>query len=131
MKFLVIDDLPSIRLIAKTVIAKSGEHTVLEAGDGKEAMAIVLSEYKKGAPIEFILCDWNMPLVSGLQFLQKIREVELFKDIPFVMITAESEIEKLKHQSIHATGYLSKPFTPEQIQTKIKEILDQQLDQAA
>lgn len=131
MKFLVIDDLPSIRLLAKTVIAKSGEHTVLEAGDGKEALACVLAEFKKGSPIEFIFCDWNMPIVSGVQLLEMIREVEIFKDIPFVMITAESEMEKLKSVSKSATAYLTKPFTPEQIQSKIKEVLQETLDKAA
>lgn len=132
MKFIVVDDMSTMRKIIKKAVSGLGDFTILEAADGKEALAAIVAEYKKGSPIDFIISDWNMPNVTGIQLLEKVRETDLFKELPFLMVTAESEMENVKKAVAGGvSGFIIKPFTVDQVQTKVKQIMNQMAKKAA
>jgi two-component system chemotaxis response regulator CheY len=88
---------------------------VLEAGNGAEALV----EAKKARP-DLILSDINMPIMDGLEFLKCLSELESVKGVPVVMITTEgSEARVVEALSVGASGYIRKPFTPEQVKERL------------
>lgn len=107
MKILIVDDSKAMRMIVKRTLKKAGlgDHDVVEASDGAEAMAAVEAE-EPG----LILCDWNMPNMSGLEFLQALRESG--RNIPFGFVTSESTPEMRRIADEAGAGFfISKPFT--------------------
>lgn len=132
MKFIVVDDMSTMRKIIKKALSGIGDHQILEAADGKEALASIVNEYKKGAPIDFIISDWNMPNVTGIQLLQKVKETDIFRETPFLMVTAESEMDNVKKAVAGGvSGFIIKPFTVDQVQAKVKSIMTQMGKKAA
>ena len=116
MKILLVDDSATMRRIQKTQLSGLGISDVVEAGDGSEAM----DKLKDNMPIDIIMLDWNMPVMDGFTFLQKVREDATFKSVKIIMCTSESEksrvVEALK---AGANNYLVKPFTPEALKEKL------------
>ena len=90
-KFLVVDDFSNMRKIIKKVLTDLGYANTVEAVDGQSAYQLLVEHSKTREPFEFIIADWNMPNMSGLDLLKKCRNEEPFKKIPFMMVTAESE----------------------------------------
>jgi two-component system chemotaxis response regulator CheY len=112
-KGLVVDDSAVMRKIIKKNIADSGMvvSDYIDAGDGKQALDAVSKN-----DIDLILCDWNMPNMSGLEFVKTLRSLNLPKKIPVIMITTEGSDAKVNEaKESGADGYLTKPFTPDQI----------------
>jgi two-component system chemotaxis response regulator CheY len=112
-KVLIVDDSAVMRKIIKKNIADSGMvvSDYIDAGDGKQALDAVSKN-----DIDLILCDWNMPNMSGLEFVKTLRSLNLPKKIPVVMITTEGSDAKVSEaKESGADGYLTKPFTPDQI----------------
>lgn len=112
-KVLVVDDSAVMRKIIKKNIADSGMvvNDYIDAGDGKQALDAVSKN-----DIDLILCDWNMPNMSGLEFVKTLRSLNLPKKIPVIMITTEGSDAKVSEaKESGADGYLTKPFTPDQI----------------
>jgi two-component system chemotaxis response regulator CheY len=92
---------------------------VFEAGNGAEALN-VLAENK----VALILCDINMPVMDGLEFVKSLTEVPNAKDVPVVMITTEgSEAHVVQALSAGARGYIRKPFTPDQVKEQVIPVL--------
>jgi len=92
---------------------------VLEAGNGAEAL-VVLQEKQ----VDLILCDVNMPVMDGLEFIKQLHGVPNAKDVPVVMITTEgSESHVVQALSSGARGYIRKPFTPEQVREHVVPVL--------
>jgi two-component system chemotaxis response regulator CheY len=92
---------------------------VFQAGDGAEALAILTAN-----KVDLILCDINMPVMDGLEFIQQLPGVENAKGIPVVMITTEgSEARVVQALSCGARGYIRKPFTPEQVKEHVVPVL--------
>ena len=118
MKVLVVDDFATMRRILKNVLRQIGFRNISEAENGRDA----LSQLKK-EKFDLILCDWNMPEMSGLELLQAIRADDNLKDIPFVMVTAEAKKENIiEAVKAGVNSYIVKPFTAETIGEKLKKI---------
>jgi len=119
MKVLVVDDFATMRRILKNILKQIGFSNIAEADNGKTALA----ELKK-EQFDLILCDWNMPEISGIELLQKIRSDDELKDTPFVMVTAEAQKDNiLEAVKAGVNNYVVKPFTAETIGEKLKKVL--------
>ena len=119
-RILVIDDMAAMRLRVINQLKGMGFSQIEQAGDGQEAYNILQKKMSEGSPIELVISDWNMPVMTGIELLEKLRAEKGFFDLPFVMVTAEGE----KPQVIRAlksgvTDYLIKPVD--------KVILEQKL----
>lgn len=86
MKILIVDDFVAMRKILRNILKQIGFTDITEAGDGKTALKEMQKE-----KYHLILCDWNMPKMSGLELLTKIRSDDQLKGLPFVMVTAEAQ----------------------------------------
>ena len=118
MKILVVDDSSTMRRIIVNTLGKIGYKNISQAEDGKDALNVV----NKEGPFELVVTDWNMPNMSGLEFVLKFRETD--KDTPILMVTTnatkEDVIEALKAGVNH---YVVKPMTPETLHQKINQII--------
>lgn len=118
MKVLVVDDFATMRRILKNILKQIGFTNISEADDGKTA----LTELKK-EKFDLILCDWNMPQMSGLELLTALKSDNGLKDIPFVMVTAEAQKDNiLEAVKEGVNSYVVKPFTAETIGEKLKKV---------
>jgi len=118
---LIVDDSSVMRKIVERSLRQAGiELTqVLEAGNGAEALCVL-----KENRVELILCDINMPVMDGLEFIKQLSSVENAKGVPVVMITTEgSEAHVVQALSCRARGYIRKPFTPDQVKEHVVPIL--------
>ncbi len=120
-KFLVVDDFSNMRKIIKKVLTDLGYLNSVEAPDGQQAYQLMIDHAKSNDPFEFVITDWNMPNMSGLELLKKCRGEEAFKKIPFMMVTAESEqTQILEALKIGVTEYVIKPFSPATLKDKLE-----------
>lgn len=120
MKILVVDDFSTMRRIIKNLLKQLGYENVDEAEDGAEAY----SKIKNGG-YGFIISDWNMPNMDGLELLSKIRGDSELKNLPLLMVTAEAEKEKVI-SAIQAgvNNYIVKPFTAEILKEKMDKVFE-------
>ncbi len=119
MKILIVDDFPTMRRIVKTLLRQNGYSDFIEAEDGEEAYATL----QKNPDIEFIVSDWNMPNMTGLEFLKTVRADEKFKHLPFLMVTAEAEKENIiEAVKSGVSNYVVKPFTGQTLQEKMARV---------
>jgi two-component system chemotaxis response regulator CheY len=120
MNTLVVDDFATMRRIVKNILKQLGYENILEADDGSSALEVLKRE-----KIQFIISDWNMPQMSGIELLKTVRATEEWKDLPFLMVTAEGQkenvIEAVKNR---VNNYILKPFTPETLMEKINKIFE-------
>lgn len=118
IKVLVVDDFPTMRRIVKNLLKQLGFENVDEAENGEDALKkLRSSEYG------LVVSDWNMPVMEGIELLKNIRSDPQLKDIPFLMVTAEAEKEKVI-EAIKAgvDNYIVKPFTGEVLKEKLEKI---------
>ncbi len=119
MKILVVDDFPTMRRIVKTLMRQNGYNNFVEAEDGVQG----LKALESNPDVEFVVSDWNMPNMSGLEFLKAVRSDSRFAQLPFLMVTAESEkdhiIEAVRNG---VSSYIVKPFTGAALQEKLTKI---------
>jgi len=120
MNILVVDDFATMRRIVKNILKQLGYENIHEADDGTSALEVLKRE-----KIDFIISDWNMPQMSGIELLKTVRATEAWKDLPFLMVTAEGQkenvIEAVKNK---VNNYIVKPFTPETLMEKISKIFE-------
>jgi two-component system, chemotaxis family, chemotaxis protein CheY len=118
MKILVVDDFQTMRRIIKNYLRQLGFNNVEEAEDGDVAL-----EKLEESGFDFVITDWNMPKMTGIDLLKKIRAANNLKNIPVLIITAEAEKENVVQAAqAGVNDYIVKPFTPEVLQTKIEKI---------
>ena len=118
MRVLVVDDFSTMRRIIKNILRQLGFNNVVEADDGTTAW-YVLNKDK----IDFVISDWNMPQMTGIELLRKVRGSEEFADLPFLMVTAEAQQENIiEAVQAKVSNYIVKPFTPEVMKQKIDKI---------
>ncbi|MBW2058923.1 MAG: chemotaxis response regulator CheY [Deltaproteobacteria bacterium] len=119
MKILVVDDFATMRRIIKNVLREIGYNNIVEADDGATALPKLRTD-----TIDFVIADWNMPNMTGLELLKAVRSDEALKDIPFLMVTAEAQKDNII-EAIQAgvSNYVVKPFTPETLREKIAQTL--------
>ncbi len=115
-KALVVDDSRSMRLIVGRTLRDLG-FEVSEAGNGQEALECL--EREPGCAV--VLCDWNMPVMNGLDFLKKVRADTRYAQLPVMMVTTETETQQmLRALGEGANEYVMKPFTREMIEDKLR-----------
>ena len=118
IKVLIVDDFATMRRIVKGVLKQFGFNNIIEAEDGNAA----LEELKK-EKIGLIVSDWNMPNMSGLDLLKAVRGNDQFKNIPFIMVTAEGQKESvIEAVKFGVSNYIIKPFTPETFNEKLQKV---------
>lgn len=118
MRILVVDDFSTMRRIMRNVLAQLGFNNIDEAEDGQEALGKLQSgEY------EFIISDWNMPKMMGIDLLRKVRADSQLQGLPFLMVTAESQRENVE-EAVKAgvSSYIVKPFTADLLKAKLEQI---------
>lgn len=120
MKILVVDDFSTMRRIVKNVLSQLGFENVDEAEDGAQAYAKL-----QGGGYGMVVADWNMPNMDGFELLKNVRNNPALKDLPFLMVTAESEKDKVI-AAIQAgvNNYIVKPFTAEVFKEKMDRIFE-------
>ena len=121
IRALIVDDSSVMRKIVERSQRQAGIDLtkVWEAGNGAEALAVL-----QDSPVDLILCDINMPVMDGLEFIKQLPTVANAKDVPVVMITTEgSESHVVQALSCGARGYIRKPFTPEQVKEHVIPVL--------
>ncbi len=115
---MTVDDSASIRQMVSFTIKGAG-YEVLEAVDGQDALAKL-----DGSGINMMITDLNMPNMDGIELIRNVRANAAFKFIPIIMLTTESQAEKKQEgKSAGATGWIVKPFKPEQLLAVIKKVL--------
>lgn len=120
MRILVVDDFSTMRRIVKNQLRELGFSDILEAEDGGAAFQILQSK-----SIDFVVTDWNMPGVTGLELLKKIRADEKYKSLPVLMVTAEAKREQIVEAAQSGVnGYVVKPFNAVTLQEKIERIFE-------
>ena len=118
MHVLVVDDFATMRRIITNVLRQLGYEHILEAEDGTKALQILETE-----KVDFVITDWNMPQMSGLDLLKAIRASEDKKHIPVLMVTAEAMQENIiKAAQAGVNNYIIKPFDAKTLSDKINKI---------
>ena len=120
IKILVVDDFATMRKVIRKILKQSGYENITEAEDGVVAMNML-----KSTKIDFVISDWNMPNMTGIELLKAVRSDNELGSMPFLMVTAES----LKDNVVEAvkagvSNYIVKPFTAEVLGEKIDKILE-------
>ncbi|MBS6059470.1 MAG: chemotaxis response regulator CheY [Pantoea sp.] len=120
MRFLVVDDFNTMRRIVRNLLKELGFNNVEEAEDGVDA----LTKLRAGG-FDFVISDWNMPNMDGLQLLQTIRADATLGKLPVLMVTAEAKKENIiAAAQAGASGYVVKPFTAATLEEKLGKILE-------
>jgi two-component system, chemotaxis family, chemotaxis protein CheY len=118
MKFLVVDDSATMRRILVNSLQRIGFAECVEAEDGLQALE------KFDGSISFIITDWNMPTMSGIDFARALRAHDIGKSVPILMVTTRSSREDIV-TAVEAgvNSYIVKPFTPQLLKEKIDHVL--------
>ena len=118
MKFLVVDDFSTMRRIVRNLLKELGFQNVDEAEDG-----IVALSKLRGSQFDFVVSDWNMPNMTGIDLLKEIRADDNLKHLPVLMVTAEAKKENIiSAAQAGANGYIVKPFTAATLEEKLNKI---------
>ncbi len=119
MSFLVVDDFSTMRRIIKNVLNEMGYANVQEADDGNTALPLL-----KNGNFDFLITDWNMPGMPGLDLLKHVRADARLAKMPVLLLTAEAKREQIVEAAkAGVSGYVIKPFTPVTLKEKIEKIL--------
>lgn len=121
IRALIVDDSSVMRKIVERSLRQAGIDLtqVLEAGNGAEALGVL-----KDNAVDLILCDINMPVMDGMEFIKRLPGVANAKNVPVIMITTEgSESHVVQALSCGARGYIRKPFTPDQVREQVVPVL--------
>ncbi|MDX7988671.1 chemotaxis protein CheY [Xenorhabdus sp. 12] len=120
LRFLVVDDFSTMRRIVRNLLKELGFNNVDEAQDGAEALTKL-----RTAEFDFVISDWNMPNIDGLELLKTIRGEEKLAALPVLMVTAEAKKENIiAAAQAGASGYVVKPFTAAILEEKLDKIFE-------
>ncbi len=120
MKILVVDDFSTMRRIIKNLLRDLGFTNTSEADDGNTALPML-----QNGNFDFLVTDWNMPGMTGIELLKHVREDERLKDMPVLMVTAEAKRDQIVAAAqAGVNGYVIKPFTAAVLKEKIEKIFD-------
>jgi two-component system chemotaxis response regulator CheY len=118
LKFLVVDDFSTMRRIVRNLLKELGFANVDEAEDGNAAL-----QKLRGGGFDFVVSDWNMPNMTGIELLREIRNDPALKHLPLLMVTAEAKKENIiEAAQAGANGYIVKPFTAATLDEKLGKI---------
>ncbi|MBF6058360.1 chemotaxis response regulator CheY [Thiomicrorhabdus sp. HH1] len=120
MNILVVDDFSTMRRIVKNLLKELGFNNLDEADDGDTAWPMIQT-----GKYDFIVSDWNMPKMTGIELLKHVRADQNLKDLPFLLITAEAKRSQiLEAAQAGVDGYIVKPFTAATLNEKIQKIFE-------
>ena len=124
IQFLVVDDFSTMRRILSGLLKELGYNKIREAEDGEKALHALRSGQRDGLPVDFVITDWNMPLMDGLELLKAIRQDAALGELPVLMVTAEAKRENIiAAAQAGADGYIVKPFNAATLKEKLDKIL--------
>ena len=120
MKILIVDDFSTMRRIIKNLLRDLGYNNTHEAGDGNTALPML-----KNGDYQFVVTDWNMPGMQGIDLLKAIRLDDKLKHLPVLMVTAEAKREQIiEAAQAGVNGYIVKPFTAATLKEKLDKIFE-------
>jgi len=120
MKILIVDDFSTMRRIIENVLRHLGFNNTHEAADGNSALAML-----QNGNFDFLVTDWNMPGMSGIDLLKAVRADAKLASLPVLMVTAESKREQIiEAAQAGVNGYIVKPFTAVTLKAKIEKIFE-------
>jgi len=118
MKVLIVDDFSTMRRIIKNLLRDLGFTNTFEADDGNTALPML-----KEGDFEFVVTDWNMPIMQGIDLLKEIRKDPKLKSLPVLMVTAEAKREQIiEAAQAGVNGYIVKPFTAGTLKEKLDKV---------
>jgi two-component system chemotaxis response regulator CheY len=120
MRILVVDDFSTMRRIIKNILKQLGYDKIEEAEDGEQGFTKL-----KNGEFDFLITDWNMPNVTGLELLKRVRADAKLKTLPVLLVTAEAEKEQvIEAVKAGVNNYVIKPFTADVLKEKLDKIFD-------
>ncbi|AFL72445.1 MULTISPECIES: chemotaxis response regulator CheY [Thiocystis] len=120
MKILIVDDFSTMRRIIKNLLRELGFNNTMEADDGSTALPML-----KNGGFDFLVTDWNMPNMEGIDLLRAVRADPALKTLPVLMVTAEAKRDQIVEAAqAGVNGYIVKPFTAETLKEKIDKIFE-------
>ncbi|EZQ14069.1 chemotaxis protein CheY [Pseudomonas sp. G11-1] len=120
MKILIVDDFSTMRRIIKNLLRDLGFTNTAEADDGTTALPMLQS-----GSFDFLVTDWNMPGMSGIDLLRAVRADERLKHLPVLMVTAEAKRDQIiEAAQAGVNGYVVKPFTAQALKEKIEKVFE-------
>ena len=120
MKILIVDDFSTMRRIIKNLLRDLGYTNTHEADDGSSALPML-----KTGEFQFLVTDWNMPGMTGMELLKAVRTDSTLRTLPVLMVTAEAKRDQIiEAAEAGVNGYIVKPFTAQVLREKIDKILD-------
>ena len=120
LKILVVDDFSTMRKVVRNLLKQGGYENIVEAEDGVAALAVI-----KSKKIDFIISDWNMPNMTGIELLKAVRADAEVAATPFLMVTAEAlQDNVITAVKAGVSNYIVKPFTAEVLSEKIAKIIE-------
>lgn len=124
-RILIVDDMSSIRDLVKTHLKSLGYTLMVESMDGAAGYEQLLKNLNAGTPIGLVISDWNMPKLSGLDFLKKVRASQEFAQLPFVLLTSETERDQVTDAIMAGVNqYIVKPFSPKTFTEKLQSVFN-------
>ena len=123
LHFLLVDDFSTMRRIVANLLKELGYTKITEAEDGEQALKL-LKNNDSVNPIDFVISDWNMPKMDGLELLKNIRKESVLSHLPVLMVTAEAKKENIiAAAQAGADGYVVKPFNAATLSEKLEKIM--------
>ncbi len=120
MKILIVDDFSTMRRIIKNLLRDLGFNNTQEADDGSTALPML-----QNGDFDFLITDWNMPNMPGIDLLKAVRADNKLKTLPVLMVTAEAKRDQIVEAAeAGVNGYVVKPFTAETLREKIEKIFE-------
>jgi len=120
IKILIVDDFSTMRRIIKNLLRDLGFNNTSEADDGNTALPML-----KNGNFDFLITDWNMPGMTGIDLLRAVRADEQLADMPVLMVTAEQKREQIiEAAQAGVNGYIVKPFTAQTLKEKLEKIFE-------
>lgn len=122
VKILIVDDSPVMRAFIRRVLAASGVDCgqPFEAGDGQKALELLRAQ-----PVDLVLSDINMPIMSGEDLVRAMRADDVLKDTPVIVVSTDARLDRVDQMmGLGASGYITKPFAPETLGSELGRVLD-------
>ncbi len=116
LKVLIVEDQSDMRAMLRNMMTELGITQIFEAPDGRQGLSFIDAAFDF---VDIIICDWNMPGMTGVEFLRQLRTVD--PDFPFLMVTGRSDMDSVvEAKSSGVTAYIRKPFSPMQLEAKLR-----------
>ena len=116
MKVLIVDDQSEARALVRNMLVGFGINQIYESDDGRQALSFIDTAFDF---VDLIICDWNMPNMTGVELLRQLRTVD--PEVPFLMVTGRGDMDSVvEAKSSGVTGYIIKPFSPAEFEAKMR-----------